>query len=419
MVVELILPKLGMAAAVATLTSWGAKEGGRVEKGQTVLEIEAEKSAFEMPSPADGFLHILVPEGEERDVNTVVGLIAATEEEYAGLLHRAVTGAPSSEAGSVAATVDPAPVRDASKGPAPSSPVARKMAAEHGIDLATIQGTGAGGRIQKEDVEQAIAERRSGAAAVAQAGPAPGSAPDMLGKRVGSRLPYRGMRKSIGENMRKSLAVNAPNTFSGDFDLTEMVQLRERLVAQERELGTRITYAEMVIHAVAKALTKFPLMNSSLIDGEILLWDGVNIGVAVALGADGDEGLVVPVIRGAGSKSLVDISLSAKALAERAREQKLTPDDMSGGTFTVSNFGSVGASSYSTPIINLPESGILGIGRMTKKPVVKGDAVVIAPVLPYSLTHDHRVIDGAAAVNFIGILARLIETPELGDPRSC
>ena len=167
----------------------------------------------------------------------------------------------------------------------------------------------------------------------------------------------------------------------------------------------------MLICVVAKALTDFPLMNSSLIDGEIRLWDDVNIGIAVALGDNGEKGLVVPVIRHADTQSVVEVSLIAKELGRKVRAEQLTPDEMTGGTFTISNFGSVGVSAYSTPIINSPESGILAVGRLTKKPIVRDDEIVIAPMLPYSLTHDHRVTDGAAAERFLSILKRLVEDP--------
>ena len=397
---QLIIPKLGMAAAVVTLTKWQIEEGARVEKGATVLDIEAEKTTFEMPAPSSGFLHILLAEGEETDVNTVVGLIAATEEEYAALKQGQAAGAPAEQPGQASVEKQEMSATVTGGDRIVISPIARKMAAERGIDVATVAGSGPGGKIQKEDIEREI-ERR-------QSAPASDSTP---GKRIKSILPYKGMRKVIGENMMKSLATNAPNTFFGDFDLTEMVKYREELVRQERTLGTRITYAELLIHAVARALQQFPLMNSSLIDNEIKLWEDINIGMAVALGEQGDKGLVVPVIRNADGKSLVEISILAKQLSQKARAEKLVPDEMTGGTFTVSNFGSVGVSSYSTPIINIPESGILGIGRLTKKPIVKNDAIVIAPMLPYSLTHDHRVTDGAAAEGFLGILKQLVEKP--------
>lgn len=400
----LIVPKLGMAAAVVTLTEWKVKEGGRIEKGDAVLDIEAEKSTFEMPSPITGFLHILMPEGVETDVNTMVGFIAETQAEYDSLTKAA--GDDAAPAPAVAAKPAPQatqPATAAANGHIFITPVARRMAKEADLDIRTLAGSGPNGRIQKVDVEQAIAARKTGAPVAAPV--APGE------KEVAQVIPYRGMRKVIGENMMRSLAVNAPNTMSGDFDLTLAAQYREALVTREGELGTRVTYAEILIWAVARALAKFPLMNSSLIDNEIKVWKTINVGMAVALGDHGEKGLVVPVIRDAANKSLVEISKVAKDLGERARNDKLLPEEMTGGTFTVSNFGSVGVSAYSTPIINMPEAGILGVGRLTKKPIVRGDQIIIAPMLPYSLTHDHRITDGAAAERFLTILKDIVENP--------
>jgi pyruvate dehydrogenase E2 component (dihydrolipoamide acetyltransferase)/2-oxoglutarate dehydrogenase E2 component (dihydrolipoamide succinyltransferase) len=398
---EVIVPKLGMAAAVVTLTEWKIEEGGQVQKGDPILDIEAEKSSFEVPAPGSGFVHILLAQGEETDVNTVVALIAETEAEYAALRDGGPAATGSAEAAAEARDAPPPAAQGPRDGHVPISPVARRLAAEHDIDVTKVVGTGPEGRIQKEDIEKEIEARKSGAAAGDVHG----------GKRVKTTIPYKGMRKVIGENMKTSLAVNAPNTMSGDFDLTVMAKYRDALVDQERDLGTRITYAELLIYAVAKALKQLPLMNSSLIENEIKLWEDINIGMAVALGERGEKGLVVPVIKGADKKSLVEISKAAKSLGERARADALALDEMTGGTFTVSNFGSVGVSSYSTPIINAPESGILAVGRMTKKPVVRNDEIVIAPILPYSLSHDHRVIDGAVAEAFLTILKDLLENP--------
>ncbi|MFC3173723.1 dihydrolipoamide acetyltransferase family protein [Novosphingobium bradum] len=415
---DLIVPKLGMAAAVVTLTEWKVQEGARVEKGDPVLDIEAEKTSFEMSAPAAGFLHILAQQGVEMDVNTVVGLIAATEEEYAQLA--------GGTAGGIAAEVaEPAPAGAApaaEPAPAPangerafSTPIARRLAKEHGIDIASVAGSGPSGRVQRDDVLKAVADRASGggagaapAAAVASAY-APVTSKEAGNRRVRETIPYTGMRKAIGENMMRSLAINAPNTMSGDYDLTMMAKYRQNFVRNEGKLGTRITYADLLIHAVSRALRAFPLMNSSLIEGEIRIWDEINVGMAVAIGDDGTKGLVVPVIRDADRMSLVEISRATKDLGKRAREGRLSSAEMSGGTFTVTNFGSLGVSSYSTPIINPPESGIFGIGRLQDKPIVRNGGIVVAPMLPYSLTHDHRVIDGAAAEKFLGILKDIVE----------
>jgi len=421
---QVIVPKLGMAAAEVTLTEWRVAEGARVEKGDPVLDIEAEKSSFEMTAGASGFLHILMPQGAETDVNTVVGLIAATEEEYRALsgAAEAPATAPASPAAPVAAPAAATP--DAAADRRFITPIARRLAREAGLDVSALTGSGPNGRIQKRDVEVALGKVSAvipaAAPSAAVPAPAPASAPATgasAGRAIRGTIPYRGMRRSIGENMMKSLAINAPNTMSGEYDFTVMARYRELLVARAESLGTRITYSDLVLFAVARALRQAPLINSSLAGDEIVIWDDINLGMAVGMGDEGDKGLVVPVIRNADTLSLVELSRKAKDLGERARAGKLLPEEMSGGTFTVSNFGSLGVSSWSTPIINPPESGIIGIGRLVKKPIVRNDGIVIAPMLPYSLTHDHRVVDGAAAEHFLRALKQAIEmaSAEIGE----
>jgi pyruvate dehydrogenase E2 component (dihydrolipoamide acetyltransferase) len=407
---KLIVPKLGMAASEVTLTEWKAKEGDRIQKGNPVLDVEAEKTVFEMTAPCDGYLHIMLAEGVETAVSSVVGLIAATKEEYSSILN---DGGQSEFAGKLSEEPLADNAGGASDGPAKSSvlatPIARRIAADSNIELSTIVGTGKDSLIERRDVEAAIAVR-SGQEQVSATQPDDTIASAQ--RRIKLTIPYRGMRKTVGENMIKSLTVNAPNTMSGDFDLTVLAKYRQNLLEHERELGIRITFSDMLLYAASRALKKFPLINSSLIGDEIMIWDNVNLGMAVALGEHGDGGLVVPVIKDADQKSLVEISKIAKDLAARARVGKLQASEMAGGTFTVSNFGSQGTSSYSTPILNVPESGILAIGRLQKKPVVKDDEVVIASILPYSLTHDHRLIDGAAAEYFLSVVKVIIEEPD-------
>jgi len=432
---QVIIPKLGMFSSAVTLTEWKVAEGGRIEAGETVLDIEAEKTTFEMPAPASGILHILAPQGAEMDVNTVVGLIAASQEEYDSLCGGgAPASSPAAPAAPAAAAPGMASVSHDEGGRRFSTPLARRLAREAGIDLAGVAGSGPNGRIQKRDVERASrqgtpaaaapaasarapaavpAAAASPVAAAARAQPqaAPASAPSTNGRAIRGTIPYKGMRRSIGENMMRSLAVNAPNTMMGEFDFSAMVRARELLVARAERLAARITYSDLVLHAAAQALRAAPLINSSLVGDEIVIWDDINIGMAVGLGPNGDEGLLVPVIRNADRLSLVEISRKAKELADKARAGKLTGQDMGGGTFTVSNFGSLGVSSFSTPIINPPEAGIVAIGRMAKKPIVRNDGIVIAPVLPYSLTHDHRIVDGAAAEHFLHAFKKSIESP--------
>ncbi len=229
------------------------------------------------------------------------------------------------------------------------------------------------------------------------------------GRRVKATRPLAGMRRMIADHMLRSLATAAQLTDMGEIDMAEMVKLRQSLVSQEQALGTRITYTSLVILAVSRVLKNHPLVNASIMDNEIKFWEDVNISVAVAL----DEGLIVPVIRNADKKSLVEIDQELKSLTAKARERRLKPDEVKGGTFTVTNVGSVaGGWRLGTPIINQPESAILATGTITDRPAVVNKQVVVRPIMTFSLTYDHRLIDGATAAKFLNDVIALLEHPQ-------
>jgi pyruvate/2-oxoglutarate dehydrogenase complex dihydrolipoamide acyltransferase (E2) component len=218
------------------------------------------------------------------------------------------------------------------------------------------------------------------------------------------------MRKVIAERMHSSLSGSAQLSFLGEFDATELVKLREALLNKEKAIGVKITYTEVLVYIIARALKDHPDINVSLIENEIKVWEDINIGVAVALGK---EGLLVPVVKQADKKSLIEISQEVKSLVERTREGKIFPDEVTGGTFTLTSVGAIGVSYFQTPVINQPESAILGTGPIMEKPVVKHGQIVIASMMPYSLTFDHRVINGFGAEQFLARLKELVETPGL------
>jgi pyruvate dehydrogenase E2 component (dihydrolipoamide acetyltransferase) len=414
MAVYIPIPKLGMNMTRATLIEWKAKEGERVEKGNVVLTIETEKTGWEITAEASGFLHILVEEGAEVPVSRVVGFIAETREEL-----NALQKEPPREIFTTMAEVKEAPLgamtqvaaETVSKAVASGeririSPVARKMAEEHMIDISKVAGTGPEGRIIKDDIEREMEARKRKEAT--------GIVSEVYqGRRVKTSTPLKGMRKTIAEHMHRSLSVSAQLTVMGELDVTELVKLRENFLSQEQIIGTRVTYTEILIFTIAKTLKDYPLLNCSLIDNEIKLWEDINIGVAVSLGDKGEKGLIVPVVKNADQKSIVEISQTTKGLVEKAQAGKLMPDDVTGGTFTLTSIGPRGVSFYQTPIINQPETAILGTGRITDRAVVRDSQIVIAPIMPFSLTYDHRVIDGAAAENFLARLRELLETPGL------
>ena len=408
MAVQILMPKLGMSTAPLTLVEWKAKEGAPVEKGNVVLVVETEKIRHDIEAEVSGFLHILVKEGQEVPIGTVVGVIAKTKEELAVVQKEKLKEA-------VAAKVKEAPPEEAVPAEAAPpaaeakareriliSPVARKLAEEHMIDITKITGTGPGGRIVREDIEKAVevkkveVEKKEVAPEVYQ------------GRRVKSTIPLKGMRKVIAEHMHRSLSVSAQLTVMGEIDMTEMVKLRQSLVSQEEALGTRITYTDLFVFVAAKLLREYPIVNSSLIDNEIKVWENINIGVATAL----EEGLIVPVVKDADKKSLVEISKTVRSLVQKAREGKLTPDEITGGTFTITNLGALGGGyRFETVIINQPESAILGTGGITDRAVVRDGQIVIRPIMTYYFTYDHRVFTGAVAAQFMASATQLMENP--------
>ncbi len=415
MATYIVIPRLGMTSSRATLIEWKAKEGDWVEKDSGVLAIETEKTGWEITAEVSGYLHIVVEEGREVPVNMVVGVIVNTKEE----LEAARKEEPREIAVPAAEASQPPPEKTAETavpGSIPAgppregeririSPVARKMAEEHKIDISKVSGTGPDGRITKDDIEREIEARKKGAA----------EQPPVMdyGKRIKDTIPLKGMRKTIAERMHRSLSISPQVTTMAEFDVTELVRLRESLLKQEETIETRITYTDILVLVIAKALKDHPLLNSSLIDNEIKIWEDINVGVAVGLGEKGDRGLIVPVVRNADQKSLVELSKIIKSLAEKAQAGKLMPDDVTGGTFTLTSLGGNGIGIFQTPIINQPEAAILGVGRITEKPVVRKGQIAIASMMPCSITVDHRIIDGVVVENFLGRLQELIESPGL------
>ena len=402
MAAQIIVPKLGMSTAPLTLVEWKAKEGDRVEQGDIVLVVETKKIRHEIHAEISGFLHILIEEERKAPIGAVAGLIAETKEELEALQKEKPREVITTAAKMKEAPMVPAVAPDAAKakggGRIVISPVARKLAEEHMIDITTVVGTGPGGRIVREDIEKAVKAKKTVEVT-----------PDVYqGRGVKSVIPLEGMREAIAEHMLRSLSVSAQLTLMGEIDMTEVVKLRKSLLSQAEKPSTRITYTDLFVFAIAKLLKDHPVINSSLIDNEIKLWENVNIGVAVAL----EDGLIVPVVKDADKKSLVEISQTIKTLAQKARERTLLPDEVSGGTFTITNLGALGGGySFETPIVNQPESAILRTGGITDRAVVRDGKIVIRPIMTYCLTYDHRVIDGAVAAKFIDSVVQLLEDP--------
>jgi len=382
---EIKVPKRGMTNTPILVAKWKAKEGESVEKGSEITILESEKITHTIEAEISGYLHIIVKEGQEVPIGTVIGIITETIEEYkkikdyVGKTVDELTSKEEKNTGTEFTKVD-TPVSSSSE---------------------SVSGTGPGGTIIRKDIEKFINDKDKQQ-----------DISDLFyGRNVKETRPLNKMRKQIAEHMVKSLSIAAQVTLMGEIDLTEMKKVRQILLAQEGILGNRITYTDLFIYLVAKQLRNHPIINSSIIGDEIKLWDTVNIGVATSL----ENGLIVPVIKNADKKSLAELSKELKDLVKRAREGKLQPDDATGGTFTITNLGAFGGTGYrfETVIINQPESAILGTGGISDRVVVREEKIVIRPILTYYFTYDHRVIDGLNAAKFMGDVQKAFEQPGL------
>jgi pyruvate/2-oxoglutarate dehydrogenase complex dihydrolipoamide acyltransferase (E2) component len=405
MAIEITVPKLGLTMEEATLVSWKAAAGDMVKKEQIVLVLETDKVTFEMPSPGDGLLHPVAAPGSRIEVSQVVGYLAADKAELAKLAAQhpaAETGAPAAAAaaasrpaaGAAGQTAAPA----AAGGRVKASPVARVMAQAHGIDLGLIAGTGPGGRVVRADVLKAI---EKGVPAKAASAPA-AAAGELLS--VVQEIPIAGVRKVIFKNMHLSLATQAQLTLHTEASAVAMMRLRSRLNAA----GAKVSFNAVLVKVIAQALKQHPLVNAS-VEGEVIkVWRQVHVGVAMDLG----RGLIVPKVRNAEGKSIREISADIDRLVEAAKAGSLALDDLTLGTFTLTNLGAWDIDDF-TPIVNHPESAILGAGRIVEKPVARDGQVVIEPRLALSLSFDHRIIDGAPGAAFLKTIKDMIEEPAL------
>lgn len=464
-----VMPKLGLLMETGTVSAWRANEGDEVAVGDVIAEITTEKITYELEAQAAGvLLKILLPEDGEAPVGDPIGVIGQPGEDISAFGGAAapaaaaaaeVAAAPATEgaAAAPAAPAAPAPVRAPGERIV-ASPAAKKLAGELGIDLAYVAGSGPGGRVTLEDVTAASAAPAAGAAAAgaaqafatptakkmaadlgvdlagvsgsgpsgriraddvaAKAGAAAGAAPgaktvpaagatpaDIRGG-VAEEFAYSGMRRLIGEHMDQSRTISPTVTYSGMAD----VQASKELLAQinaRRPADDKVNITALLIKAVAACLRRMPRFNATLDGDRIKVWRSVNIGVAVALA----DGLIVPVIREADCKSVSQIGHEVRDLAGRARENKLLPDEVSGGTFTVSTLGPFRSVDFFSPIINQPEAAILGVGRMKDSVVAVDGQAVVHATMGLSVTCDHRMLDGAPAAEFLRMLMDYLEDP--------
>jgi pyruvate dehydrogenase E2 component (dihydrolipoyllysine-residue acetyltransferase) len=417
------LPKVGMTMEEGTLTKWAIADGAAVARRQVVFEMETEKVQMEIEAEHDGTLKQLVPEGAVLKPGDVVGcILAAGEEVPQALLDRVaqqmalVPGAGSqSAAATEEATLAPGEHQSvleagtagapppASPGPMRISPIARRLADENGIDPATLTGSGPGGRIVERDVQNAI-EAKSAAPA---AGEAP-STETAAAPVAGESIPYRGRRRTIGERMRESVSTTAPVTLTTEAPVDAAAAMIHGLNREWRNEGVVVTLTGLVARACALALKEHPQLNARLEGDQIVVASEINVGVAL----DQDAGLIVPVLRLADRMSLQMVMKTLRELTQKAKEDKLRAEDVTGGTFTVSSLEGSVVDAF-TPIINPPQAAILGVGRTRDVAAFEGSEVVKRQVVTLSLTFDHRVTDGAPAAKFLGRVAELLERPYL------
>jgi 2-oxoglutarate dehydrogenase E2 component (dihydrolipoamide succinyltransferase) len=394
---------MGESIVEGTLTKWLKKPGERVERDEPLFEISTDKVDTEIPSPAAGVVsEILVEEGKTIGINTVVARI-----EESSVVVPVVPPAPSVSSPEPPPPSPPPPPPAPAPAPAepsaPLSPLVRKLAREHNIDLSRVTGTGAGGRITKQDVESHLAPAAPpappAAPAMPPAPPPPAGAPQ-------TRIePLSPMRIKIAEHMVFSKRTSAHVTTVHRVDMTKVAKMRERYKAEfQAAYGFSLTYMPFLTRAAAAALRHFPLLNASLDGSNIIYHNDINIGIAVAL----ENGLIVPVVRRADEKNVAGLQRAIVDLATRARTRQLKPDEVQGGTFSITNFGSNG-SLVGTPIINQPQVAILGVGTVEKTPVVIDDAIAIRSICLLSLSFDHRLIDGALADQFMSKVKQVLE----------
>jgi pyruvate dehydrogenase E2 component (dihydrolipoyllysine-residue acetyltransferase) len=443
------MPQMGESIFEGTITKWLKQPGEKVQRDEPLFEISTDKVDAEIPAPASGTLQdIKVQAGATVQVNTVVGTIAGEGE--------AASAAPSAPAPAAAQPEKPAPAKEAppaipadlsvdekdglereeqgavqevgEQGRVRSSPLVRKIAKENNINLAQVPGTGLGGRITKEDIEAFIAKH--GAATAQAAAPAKSAAPaapapaepvpaapavtaplqPVAGVTPGEIVPMSVMRKKIAEHMVMSKRTSAHVHGVFEVDVTRIVKLREKMKAKfEQATGNKLTFTPFFARAVVHGIRKWPIINSSVEGDNIHYHPSINLGIAVAL----DWGLIVPVVKNAEERSFVGLQRAISDLGERARSKKLKPDEVQGGTFTITNPGIFGAK-FGMPIINQPQVAIMGVGGIEKKPVVVtdmdgNDSIAIRSMMHLSIGYDHRVIDGAVADQFMAEVKKFLE----------
>ncbi|MHB1007255.1 MAG: dihydrolipoamide acetyltransferase family protein [Chloroflexota bacterium] len=421
MAFKLTLPRLGLTMEVGTVVEWFKKEGDSVNPGDRIFAVETDKAVQDYEAAETGILHLrpdLINKATpfELKVDEFIGYLLNAGESVPADLGAADGTPAASTAEAVSAVAAPA-AGAASAGSYKASPLARKLAEQNNIDLSTIVPED-GDKIQRKDVEKAIAERAAPApkaapvaapAAAAATTPAAPVAAPMSAPLVGQAVPMSQIRRVIAQRMAESAQTTAAVTVMTEADATKLVEFREQAKASLQAAGQSVpSYTDLIVKLTALALREHPDLNAVLAGDEIIRIADVHIAVAV----DTDAGLLVPVVRDVLRKSVYEISNDTRTLADKARERKIGPDDLQGGTFTITNLGNYGVDGF-TPIINLPQVAILGIGRIVGKPAEWQGQIALRKLLTLSLTFDHRVVDGGPAARFLNRVRQYVEDPHL------
>jgi pyruvate dehydrogenase E2 component (dihydrolipoamide acetyltransferase) len=424
MATEIIMPQLGLTMTEGTVTQWFKQLGDTVAQGEVIAEISTDKISNQLEAATGGtLLAILVPAGSVAPVKAPIAIIGQPGEQVATAAAPAAAQA-AAQASAETAAAAPAPAAaapaTAADGWVQASPLARRLAKEQGIDLSKVTATGPDGLVVERDILAAAVPGVKASPLAAKVADEHGVDLASIAKdgrimkddvlaalpkaAVPAGIPLTGMRKVISERMAISWQTTPHVHHTVEVDMLEALQLKDKLA----QMGTKLSVNELIVKCAAKALTEFPMVNNACVDGKLVINQAVNIGVAVAL----ENGLIVPVVKNADQKSLGQLRTEIAELAAKARDGKLLPDEYTGGTFTVSNLGMYGVDHF-TPIVNPPESGIIGVCRTVERPVVVNSAIVIRPMMNLCLGYNHRIVDGALAGKFMSRVRQLLEQPLL------
>lgn len=433
MAFEFKLPDIGEGVHEGEISRWLVQAGETVREDQPMVEVMTDKVTVEITSPVAGTVSsLLYKEGDTVRVGSIIITIedgvTASAPAKAAKEAAPVAVAAATKPQEVNGHSKPAPVSSVAVAPMPScqpnvtsgkvlaAPAARKLARSMGIDLAVVTGSGPNGRIRKRDVLSAGSGSAAGSAVASAVSSAPQVAPLAVPTFMASgetkRVPYSGMRRKIGDHLVKSKTTAPHFTYVEEADMTELHRIRETLAPTAETQGVKLTYLPFIVKAVIEGLKRYPKLNSTLDEaaGEIIMKGDYHIGVAVAI----DDGLIVPVVKNAGQKSILEIAADISSLSQKARQNKLALDDIQGGTFTLTSIGSIGGI-FSAPIVNQPEVAIMGIQKIEKRPVVRTvngeDAIVIRQMTYLSISGDHRVVDGAEVALFMKEVIGWLEEP--------